>query len=573
MPSIVIYARKSTESEDRQILSIDSQVRELQAFAAKADLSIDAVYIESMSAKAPGRPVFKKLLQLVGTGKIQGVLCWKLDRLARNPVDGGALIWAMEVGKLSAIHTPQRSFSNTGNDKFWMQLEFGMAKKYVDDLSDNVKRGLRAKIDQGWVPGLPPIGYTNDRNTRTIVKDPERFPLVRKMWDLMLTGSYTPRKILSIATEQWGLRTRKHKRIGGGPLQYSTVYKVFTNPFYYGAIRYGGDINPGGHAAMITKSEFDRVQELLGLRKWPRPKRHEFTYTGLIKCGECGAAVTAEHKTNRYGRKYVYYHCSHRKRSVKCSQRSITDSTLESQVREFLSSLRIGAGIRDWSLKLLREFHEEECLKGGAALASLHSRYEACVREIGELVNMRLRELLTDSEYRAKKAELEEERFRLKELLDDNDARNKQVLLACEDTFDFAQRAMVDFENGTPELKRAILVFTGSNLTLMNGKLLIEPQKPLQMIQTTLLSQAVEKLRFESQILSLVKRKTDLVAQGISEWCGLVRDIRTFYKQNRGVATFEQTVQRISSAGLGGQRWKQRGKERVSTSALVTVAA
>ncbi|MBK7143570.1 MAG: recombinase family protein [bacterium] len=149
MPQIAIYARKSTESEDRQVLSIDSQIKELQEFAAREKLGKVVVFTESKSAKAPGRPAFNELLKRVSKGEFDRLVCWKLDRLARNPVDGGAVIWAVEEGKIQHIYTPQRRFDNSGNDKFWMQLEFGMAKKYVDDLSDNVKRGLRAKVAQG----------------------------------------------------------------------------------------------------------------------------------------------------------------------------------------------------------------------------------------------------------------------------------------------------------------------------------------------------------------------------------------------------------------------------------------
>src|SRR5262245_15068932 len=120
----IIYARKSTESEDRQVLSIDSQVHELREFARSRGIQVATVLSEARSAKAPGRTVFGGLMRELARERAQGILCWKLDRLARNPVDGGALIWAFDEGKLREIATPQRSFSNTGNDKFWMQLEF-----------------------------------------------------------------------------------------------------------------------------------------------------------------------------------------------------------------------------------------------------------------------------------------------------------------------------------------------------------------------------------------------------------------------------------------------------------------
>lgn len=129
MPRYILYARKSTESEDRQVLSIDSQIRELQDLARSQSLKVTAVLSEARSAKSPGRQVFGDLLRELARGRADGILCWKLDRLARNPVDGGALIWAIDENKLSQIVTPQRTFTNTSNDKFWMQLEFGMAKK------------------------------------------------------------------------------------------------------------------------------------------------------------------------------------------------------------------------------------------------------------------------------------------------------------------------------------------------------------------------------------------------------------------------------------------------------------
>jgi len=246
----LIYVRKSSESEDRQVLSIDSQVKELKDWARRSNLQIAEIISESKSAKAPGRPGFNSLMRKIYKSKANGILCWKLDRLARNPLDGGSLIWAVEEGKIQEIATPQRSFNNTGNDKFWMQLEFGMAKKYVDDLSDNVKRGLRAKLEQGWLPGPPPLGYLNDKASRTIVKDPERFPLVRKLWNLVASGVHSPSQVLEIANDQWGLRTRQTRCLGNKPMSHSTLYRIFHNPFYYGVIQRHGQLFAGAHEPM-----------------------------------------------------------------------------------------------------------------------------------------------------------------------------------------------------------------------------------------------------------------------------------------------------------------------------------
>jgi len=99
----LIYARKSTESEDRQVLSIDSRIKELKDWARRSNLQIAETISESKSAKAPGRPGFNSLMQKIYKGKANGILCWKLDRLARNPLDGGSLIWAVEEGKVQQI--------------------------------------------------------------------------------------------------------------------------------------------------------------------------------------------------------------------------------------------------------------------------------------------------------------------------------------------------------------------------------------------------------------------------------------------------------------------------------------
>src|SRR5205807_8244946 len=138
--------------------------------------------------KAPGRPMFNSMMERLYRGEADGILCWKLDRLARNPVDGGAIIWAMKEHGLTIV-TPFQTYGQSEDNVVMVYLEFGMAQKYVDDLSRNVKRGLQAKAEMGWLPSLPPLGYINHAgpdSRKVIVKDPERFEMIRKCWDLML---------------------------------------------------------------------------------------------------------------------------------------------------------------------------------------------------------------------------------------------------------------------------------------------------------------------------------------------------------------------------------------------------
>src|SRR6266702_4792909 len=158
MPTYFMYCRKSSEAEARQILSSDSLISELKRHAARKGITIEEILTEAKSAKAPGRPVFNSLMERLYRGEADGILCWKLDRLARNPVDGGAIIWAMKQHGMKII-TPFQTYGQSEDNVVWMYLEFGMAQKYVDDLSKNVKRGLRSKAEMGWRPCPPPMGY------------------------------------------------------------------------------------------------------------------------------------------------------------------------------------------------------------------------------------------------------------------------------------------------------------------------------------------------------------------------------------------------------------------------------
>jgi DNA invertase Pin-like site-specific DNA recombinase len=303
MPGYFIYCRKSSEAEDRQVLSIESQTRELEQIAAKLNLPIMEILTESKSAKEPGRPIFNQMMQRVYRGEAAGIICWKLDRLARNPVDGGSIIWAIKQHGIRVM-TPAQSYAREDDNIILMYIEFGMAQKYVDDLSKNVKRGLKTKIENGWYPGVAPLGYLNNTNkltgANTLIEDPERFPLVRRMWDMMLTGQHTAPQIVDMANNQWGFRTRPMRKKGSRPLCRSAIYKIFTMPFYYGQFEYphgSGRRYRGKHAPLITEAEYDRVQTLLGRNGNPRPRTHgAFSFTGLIRCGECNGMVTAETK-------------------------------------------------------------------------------------------------------------------------------------------------------------------------------------------------------------------------------------------------------------------------------------
>ncbi len=482
MPAYVIYARKSTASDDRQVLSIDSQIHELRTLAARQGVSVAEVLTESKSAKAPGRPIFGELIRRVHRGAVNGILCWKMDRLARNHLDTGQVLQALADGLLERVITIDRTYTRDGNDRFIGNFELGMATKYIDDLRQNVKRGLRAKLQQGWATGKPPLGYLNDKLNKTIVKDPERFDLVRRMWDLMLTGTMRPDQIRTIANEEWGFRTRKLKREGGRPLAHASIYHIFGNPFYMGHIRNGdGETFVGRHPPMVTREEFLRVHEILGRPGRPRPQEHEFPFTGLFHCGNCGASITAEEHVKPSGRRYVYYHCTRRK-DVPCREPAIPAPELEAQMVSLLGRFRLPDKVHAWLLDKARHDVNLDRQRREEAHRSLEIALRAARGEEETLLSLRLRELVTDDVFLAKRRDLQEHRQGLELKIRSTGQGLEDVQKRLDATFLFAQKAQEMFENGTGVQKRMILEAAGSNWTLKSKKVAVQAEKPLQLI-------------------------------------------------------------------------------------------
>src|SRR3989344_2277631 len=235
-----MYARKSSESEDLQVQSIDDQVNRLKQLAADLELNVIKIYTEAKSAKKPhSRPIFDEILKRIERGEAGGIFCWQINRLTRNPIDSGKLSWLLQQGILKSIQTIDRQYLPDDNVLLF-NVESGMANQFIIDLRKNTKRGVEGKLQRGWLPSRAPLGYLNDKIEKVITKDPERFNVVRKMWDMMLTGIYTPPKILEVANNEWGLRTIKYKREGGKELSLSGIYRMFTNLFYAGILYWDG---------------------------------------------------------------------------------------------------------------------------------------------------------------------------------------------------------------------------------------------------------------------------------------------------------------------------------------------
>ncbi len=494
MQKYFIYCRKSSESEDRQVLSIESQVNEIKALAKRLGLEVSKVFTESMSAKEPGRPVFNEMMKMLHKGDAQGILCWKLDRLARNPLDGAAVIWTLKQNG-SKIITPSQTFSHGDDNTILMYIEFGMAQKFVDDLSKNVKRGNKTKLEKGELPGAAPLGYLNytDPISKeiTLIPDKERFPIVRKMWDLMLSRSYSVQKIADIANTKWGLRTRTTKRTGGKSLSLSAVYRLFKNPFYCGIMKRSEGMFEHRYKRMVSRDEFDLVQEVLGMKNKERPKSHEFAFTGMMHCGECGCAITAEEKLKLVkadGRMhyYAYYRCTKKRRALRCSQSAIPIKNLEIQIADFLERIQVPKVLMSWAIKEsdIQKGQYDETRK--AILHSLEKVQGKSKRSLENLIDMRLQELITEEEFSSKKKSLEAERDETTLKMRDATGSDEKIDESVNNIFTFAHQSRIWFKKGNLKTKKQIANYFGSDWVLKDKKLGVALRKPFQLIDESL---------------------------------------------------------------------------------------
>lgn len=340
-----LYARKSTESEERQILSIDSQIKEMLQLAERENLEVVTMKRESHSAKETGqRPVFNEIIDEIKQGKFNGILTWAPDRISRNAGDLGRIVDLMDSGALVEIRTFGQRFTNNPNEKFLLMILGSQAKLENDNRGINVKRGLRTRVEMGLWPGVAPLGYLNQRlvdKKCQIVVDPARASTVKKIFEKVAYEHYSGRKIYNWLKFELNFQTRGNKA-----LTLSGIYRILDNPFYYGPFEYpkeSGNWYQGKHQPLITQEIFEKAKAQLKRDQIVRENK-EFAFTKLFTCGHCGSGISAEEKWKPLKdgtlAHYIYYGCS-RARDRNCKNKYIREEELITELLKILDKVNI----------------------------------------------------------------------------------------------------------------------------------------------------------------------------------------------------------------------------------------
>ncbi len=341
----VLYARKSTEGDEKQALSIDSQIKEMTQIAERERLNVIEIRRESHSAKESGqRPVFEEIVKDIDTGIFNGIITWAPDRLSRNAGDLGKLVDRMDQKKLIQIKTFGQTFSNSPSDKFLLMILCSQAKLENDNKSINVKRGMRARCEMGLWPVQPPTGYRkpNHRLAKCEVEiDPERADTIRQIFEKISYEKWSVSKVH--AWLRYDLDFKTHR---GFHLSLGNVFKIINNTFYYGRFEFpqrSGVWYEGKHKPIISKELFDETRNSIKSQTI-KSQGKEFAFTRIMKCGVCGSGITADEKfkklLNGGVNRHVYYRCTKAK-DRNCKNPALNETELIESLLDMVDTLNI----------------------------------------------------------------------------------------------------------------------------------------------------------------------------------------------------------------------------------------
>ncbi len=513
---IAEYLRKSSRDGERQVLSLEGQEDAINKVREKHKTLTPAIskYQEARSAKnAHKRPLFTQMLSDIFSGKINCILAWHLNRIARNMTEGGILIDLLSEGKLMIITVCDDNIEvwDDSSDVSVIAQKFGASKEYSLALSRDVKRGQRDKARTMGLPsGLATIGYLNskqgEKGTRWWYVDDERFWKVQKLLEEFLSGRYSITKIHKYAVEELKLTTAKHKNLGGNFVTREYIGKLLHNPviagfFYVQGERHTLDSNL---PRMITETNFNKIEQILGGRNKPKNQKHEMTYTGFINsslgytlsqdikvqlwcdckhkfayrdkthCPKCNKRISTLENPKYFIQQYYF---DNRKKKKKLEYHSVTEERVNTEFIQYAKdNLSTPSPFIDWGKKYIHEIAEQEVKDGLRKIEDIEKRKQQYDDKKKRATRLFIEGSLTKEERDDFLAEIDIEYSDIY----NSKPVNTEWVKKLDEITDVASSVINTIENGSYEAKRRVLTALGSNIVWDEEKLIFYSKKSIE---------------------------------------------------------------------------------------------
>lgn len=475
----VIYARVSSKEQEREGFSIPAQLRLLREYAVANGFSIVEEFVDVETAKQSGRSGFGAMLKFLNrrSCSCRTILVEKTDRLYRNIRDWvtlDELDLDIHFVKEGTVLAPD----SRSSDKFLHGIKVLMAKNFIDNLSEEVRKGMAEKAEEGIWPSRAPLGYRNVQDPngkKAIAVDRDYAPLVGQLFDWYASGRYSLEIVAKMARHA-GLRYRR----SGAPITKTAVHRILRNPLYQGDIEWDGRLYQGTHEPLVSRELFARVQDVLDGRPGKhRVTRSEFAFAGLVICGHCGCSMTAEMKKGRY----VYYHCTSYR--GKCGEPYVREEVLEERFTSLLGDLRIDVDVLDWMVAVLNESSRDQRQFHDAAIKRLEEQDVALQRRLEAIYIDKLDGNVDTQTYDRLVGEWRSERSRIAESIHKHREEGTAYFAEGARLLELAGRCQELFAAQPPGKKRQLLDFVVSNCSWSAGQLTATFRQPFDLLVQT----------------------------------------------------------------------------------------
>src|SRR5262245_18794457 len=482
----VIYARVSSKEQEKEGFSIPAQLKLLKEYAAANGFAVAQQYVDVETAKQTGRAAFGEMVAyLKAHPSVRVMLVEKTDRLYRNLKD-----WVTLDELDLEMHFPKEgvvpSRESRSSEKFMHGIKVLMAKNYIDNLSEEARKGMQEKAEQGIWPTKCPLGYRNTAGPdgkKIIATDPAIAPLIAKLFEWFARGDISLKEAARKAHASGLVYPRSGARV---PV--STIHTILRNRLYTGCFEWNGKLIQGRHEALIPVELWERVQCVLDGRFAKRAKRgkRDFAFSGLMACGQCGCAVVGEIKKQRY----VYYHCTGyaercRGNPASCRRKYVREEVLEAQFTELLGRLKFDDEVLDWVREALHASHADERREHATAIRRHQAEHKRLDERIHAMYVDKLDGLVDAAFFERMSNQWRDEQYRSLGVIERHQAADQSYLEEGLQLLELGRNAQRLFAKQEPREKRRLLNFLLSNCTWEDGNVVATFRQPFDLLAET----------------------------------------------------------------------------------------